>query len=90
MTEGDEKSQSHNTKTTQSKQIKSLLDQDDLCLRTEITLMFLSLVRKNKIVDIFRDITFAKKDPFLENLMNPEYKHFLKFKMKERQLRIYS
>ena len=46
--------------------------------------MYLTLVRKNKIVDIFREITFTKKDPFLENLMKPEYKNFLKFKVKLR------
>lgn len=35
--------------------------------------MILSLIKKNRVVDIFRDISFSKKDPFLEDLMKPEY-----------------
>ena len=77
------------SKTAQSKEVKSLLEQDHLSRRTELTLMFLSLTKKTKVIDIFRDVTFAKKDPFLENLMKPEYQTFIKFKVKLRQLKIF-
>ena len=48
-----------------------------LSQKMEITLMMLSLIKKNKAIDIFREISFSKKDTFLENIMKPEYEHFL-------------
>ena len=44
--------------------------------------MFLSLLKKNKVIDIFMDINFSTKDKFLEDIMRPDYQSFLNDKIK--------
>ena len=67
---------------------KNLLAGDNLAYQMEITLMFISFLKKNKVVDLFRDISFEKKDRFLENLMKPNYAKFIKDKGRIRKLNI--
>lgn len=67
---------------------KKLLADENLAHKMEITLMFISFLKKNKVIDIFRDISFEKKDRFLENLMKPEYQKFIKDKGRMRKLNI--
>lgn len=51
-------------------------------------MMMQVLIRRNSISDIFKDITFAKKDNFLEQVMKPDYQTFLAQKLRLRKLQM--
>lgn len=54
----------------------------------EDMMMMQVLIRRNSISDIFKDITFAKKDNFLEQVMKPDYQTFLAQKLRLRKLQM--